>query len=138
MTEIESYEIIIIGSWNILKLLSFTLDCVQASSKITGSQKSSFSIVNLLGYMFYIPNMLVGPIIIYARYAEMLTKDARTPLSDSLQRAKLLLLNIARVGLWLAFNDFALHFIYVSNLTYNPQVNFLFNSYIKGLKFWIL
>lgn len=125
MTEIESYEIIIIGSWNILKLLSFTLDCVQASSQITGRQNSPFSVVNLLGYMFYIPNMLVGPIIIYGRYADMLTKGERIPLSDGLQRAKMLLLNIARAGLWLAFNDFALHFIYVSNLMYNPQVIYL-------------
>lgn len=126
ISETNCYETIIISSWIILKLISFTLDCVQQQSSIDFVHANPFNAFNLLGYVFYFPNMLVGPIIIYRRYANMLKKNV-DPLTihqsgERYARVKGLLLNLLRFGFWLAITDFALHFIYVNNLMYNPQV----------------
>lgn len=125
ISESKYYEIVIISAWNILKLLSFTLDCVQQRAHINVKvRENPFNVVNMLAYVFYFPNMLVGPIIIYKRYLSIIAKNQGFhPDEDSLRRCKALVLNLLRIGLWMAFNDFALHFIYVNNIMYNPQVS---------------
>lgn len=123
----NSYETIIILSWMFLKLISFTLDCVQQQSVIDFDGGNQFNVINLLGYVFYFPNMMVGPIVIYKRYAGMLKKNV-DPLmiyqsGEVLGRIKALVLNLMRFGFWMMLTDFALHYIYVNNLMYNPQVS---------------
>lgn len=135
ISETSCYEIIIISSWIILKLISFTLDSVHQNSSINCIRENAFNVFNLLGYVFYFPTMMVGPIVIYKRYANMLKKND-DPLSvyqhgEASGRMKMLLYNLIKLGFWLMLTDFALHFVYVNNLMYNPQVSLLINSLIK-------
>lgn len=137
ISESKYYEIVIISAWNILKLLSFTLDCVQQRAHINVKvRENPFNIVNLLAYVFYFPNMLVGPIIIYKRYLSVISRNNDVHQDgDSWRRYKALALNLLRIGFWMAFNDFALHFIYVNNIMYNPQVSQQCQQSIIGNEF---
>lgn len=130
ISESMYFEIVIISAWNILKLLSFTLDCVQQRGRIDlRIHENPFNALHLLAYVLYFPTILVGPIIIYRRYLSMIAKNNEVHQDgDNLRRSKALLLNLLRIGLWLAFNDFALHFIYVNNIMYNPGVSNLFKT----------
>lgn len=126
ISDSNCYEIIMISAWNILKLLSCSLDCVHRRTSINATPGHPFNVINVLGYVFYFPTMFVGPIIIYNRYSNMLeaNENAMRPKNEAITaRVTALIVNLLRLGFWLAFNDFALHFIYVSNLTYNPQVS---------------
>lgn len=137
----ELYEIVNIMCWNLLKLLSVSLENVDEPKDIEASA--------FYGYVLYYPNMTLGPILIFRRYKNMLL-DRETGLSVRfMSRLFKLVKRLICVGFWLMLTDFALHYIFLVNLQHNIKVCWLFglhcefrlsifSDFHRSCKCWIL
>lgn len=122
LSERHIYEVIIILSWQLLKLLSVTLDSKSANEKI---RVGPTSITAAIGYTFYYPNLVLGPIMVFRRYNSMLQSRFDTEKNDRIEKRIFeLLTRLLRIIFWMLLTDFSLHFIYLTNLQYNMNVSF--------------
>lgn len=128
MNPLDIYEVIVYLCWMILRLVSFSLDYCNATSNAictntdTITTKQKYSFVNFLGYILYMPTTLHGPPFIYERYASMFEKNKYQCVENFLNRLKELLWNLLQIGIWYFFNELAMHYFYVNNIIYDPQV----------------
>lgn len=128
LNEQQMYEISIMMAWTLLKCISFSMDFTKIGSKdaVTDSQPiDNFKLINCLAYVFYLPNLVFGPILLFKRYTGILSEDnlqKHSKLNDLLVRVKAVIKQLIRIGFWIAFTDFALHFLYITNITYNINV----------------
>lgn len=117
-------ELIIIMSWNLLRLLSFSLD-------YAGSvDDNRFGLAYMLGYIWYFPNMYFGPFMLYRRYEWAIRKNGRCD-SDFRQRLKAVLVAGIRITFWYLFVEFSLHYVYVNFIQQNFVVSFLYFFFLN-------
>lgn len=110
----QVYEIVNILCWNLLKLLSVSLENIEESSD---TEASTF-----YGYVLYYPNMTLGPIVVFRRYKKMLCDREAGLKAGIISRVFKLIKSLICIGFWLLLTDFALHYIYLANLQHNIKV----------------
>lgn len=112
----QLYELMLLLSWNQLKVLSACLDLVDPNSK-TGDG----DILSVYAYMFYPPNLVCGPIFLFERYTRMM--DERKVHRRFRSSFFGLGINMLRVVFWYFFMEVALHYAYVASLQTNIRVS---------------
>lgn len=110
----QVYEIINMLCWNLLKLLSVSLENIDEP---TDTEATTF-----YGYVLYFPNMTLGPIVVFRRYKAMLYDREAGLKAGIVSRWFKLLKRFICLGFWLLLTDFALHYIYLANLQHNIKV----------------
>lgn len=126
----DSFPIILLTSWMLLRLTSFALDFHDANTadNPNDGQKlreinKKFSLSNMFGYFLYIPTLVNGPPIIYERYAAMFERNKYQRVEDSIERGKQLGLTLLQLIAYGVLNVFCMHFIYTNYLIYSPEVS---------------
>lgn len=132
----EIYDAMIILSWLLLRLTSFSIEyCNEKVKSIERAKKirDNFSTIHLLAYSFYLPVFLHGPPLIYKRYETMFHVQTKTnknqqdqeeiEVEESWQRIKQLLITLFRIGIIYLVNEFCMHYIYSNVVIYNPDVS---------------
>lgn len=107
ISEAKVHDFLVIFAWCILKNISFNLERIDVAYD---KEKEKFSVLNCLGYIFYLPTFYTGPHVIYTRYMQML--DLKNQIELPL-RIKKLVLQIARYSFWFIITDIGLHFFYI-------------------------
>lgn len=111
----QMYELMLLLSWSQLKVMSACLDLVDPTVT-TGDG----DVLEVYAYMFYLPNLICGPIFLFWRYTKMLTnRNMSRRLWARLLRFGICML---RVAFWYLFMEVALHYAYVSALQTNIWV----------------
>ncbi|XP_059621371.1 protein-cysteine N-palmitoyltransferase Rasp [Phlebotomus argentipes] len=116
--ENETFEIYIAFAWNLLRCISFGIDCIE--NRATGRDKDElYSLKAFLGYVFYFPTLHLGPTIVYSRFKRSLTEEY-----TELDTGKILIFfrDITRTIFWMLFLEAAQHFFYVNNLQTNEKI----------------
>lgn len=124
--DLELYEAIVYFCWMVLRLVSFTLDFQDEFDQSAPSEHGAgahYSIVNYLGYVFYVPTMLHGPPMTYVRYIHMLPLNKYQLVEDFLARLNVLLKTLVRLACWSFLYELAMHYIYANKVVYNSQVS---------------
>lgn len=122
--DLELYEVIVYFCWMVLRLVSFTLDFRDEHERRSPSDnRIHYSNVNYLGYVFYVPTMLHGPPMTYARYIHMLPLNKYQRVEDFLARLSELLKTLVRLAFWSFIYELSMHYIYANNVVYHSQVN---------------
>lgn len=122
--DLELYEVIVYFCWMVLRLVSFTLDFRHEHDRRAAStDRIHYSNVNYLGYVFYVPTMLHGPPMTYARYIHMLPLNKYQRVEDFLVRLSEMLKTLVRLAFWSFVYELSMHYIYANNVVYNSQVN---------------
>lgn len=122
--DFELYEVIVYFCWMVLRLVSFTLDFRDEHNQRWPSENhNDYSMINYLGYVFYMPTMLHGPPMTYIRYIHMLPLNKYQRVEDFLKRLNELLKTLARLAFWSFVYELAMHYIYANNVVYNSQVS---------------
>lgn len=124
----QIYEIVNVLCWNLLKLLSVSLENIDEPSD---TEASTF-----YGYVLYYPNMTLGPIVVFRRYKKMMYDREAGLKAGIIRRFFKLIKRLIFIGFWVLLTDFALHYIYLANLQHNIKVCLFLNcSYIFGYGF---
>lgn len=111
------YEMVLMLSWNQLKILSACLDLV-GDQRQPGQEATD--VLEVYCYMFYLPNMVSGPLLLFGRFTEMLRRrDILWPLRT---RVIQLGVNLLRVLGWYLLMELVLHFAYVPSLMNDLKV----------------
>ncbi|KAL9697860.1 hypothetical protein quinque_001301 [Culex quinquefasciatus] len=102
-------EFSIIISWNVIKCTCFCID--RCKPKDDGYR---YRLVDLLGYSFYFPLLLHGPVIIYDRFKDCL--KVRSPFENlnTCRRAKQLVLQLLLCFFWALVMEAGQHFFYIN------------------------
>lgn len=102
-------EFSIIISWNVIKCTCFCLDRVNA-----GKDEQRYKFLDLLGYSFYFPLLLFGPVIIYDRFKEC--QRVRWPMEslNTMERLTKLLMRLAICFFWALVMEAGQHFFYIN------------------------
>lgn len=123
LDDLKMYEVIVYFCWMVLRLVSFTLDYrTEYDQHSPSDNRIYYSIVNYLGYSFYIPTMLHGPPMTYARYIHMMPLNKYQRVEDFLVRLSELLKTLTRLAFWSFVYELSMHYIYANNVVYNSQV----------------
>ncbi|ESO99515.1 hypothetical protein LOTGIDRAFT_113414 [Lottia gigantea] len=85
-----------------LRYISFSLERCD-------SQTSKSGFIDMIIYVFYLPLFFTGPVLTYDLFLKQIIQD---PPPWTFIRIKQSLFNFARVLVWVAFNEFILHFLY--------------------------
>lgn len=117
--------VMIVLSWNLLKCVSFSMERIQLD--IGNKLDRHFQFTDLLGYSFYLPTIIFGPIFIYLRYEHMLDnyngfwekEDGALYL-----RFKSLIKKLTICLVWFIVNDGMLHFFHTNLIQIDPEVSF--------------
>lgn len=117
--------VMIVLSWNLLKCVSFSMERIQLD--IDNKLDRHFQFTDLLGYSFYLPTMIFGPIFIYLRYEHMLDnyngfwekKDGALYV-----RFKSLIKKLTICLVWFVVNDGMLHYFHTNLIQIDPEVSF--------------
>lgn len=112
----QMYELLMLLSWNQLKVLSACLDMVDPRSR-AGDR----DVLEVYAYMFYPPNLVFGPIFIFQRYSKMITNREEYPRRFQ-ERTSRFVINMIQVAFWYLFMEVAQHFFYVASLQTNIRV----------------
>lgn len=124
LQDLELYEVIVYFCWMVLRLVSFTLDFRREYDRTSPSEsRDHYSNINYLGYVFYVPTMLNGPPMTYARYIHMLPFNKYQRVQDFLARLKELLRTLARLAVWSFIYELSMHYMYANHVVYHSQVN---------------
>lgn len=118
-------ELIIILSWNLLRLLSFSLDNIDAKDEKSTDER--FQLIYMLGYVWYFPNLYFGPFMLYSRYETMIYSNKviyNGLWNNFLQRFNIFSIAIIRCIFWYFFVELSLHFFYVNCIQQNIYVSF--------------
>lgn len=121
----SSSELIIILSWNLLRLLSFSLDNIDAENDKFKYER--FRLSYMLGYVWYFPNLYLGPFMLYTRYETMIHNNKVANYRDwslFLNRLKHFIISIIRCMFWYFFIELSWHFFYVNCIQLNINVSF--------------
>lgn len=105
ISETKVHDFLVIFAWCILKNVSFNLERIDSDNK-----EQNFSLLNCLGYMFYLPTFHTGPHVIYSRYMQMLHSKNPIELPQRLQR---LCFQIMRFSFWFIVTEIGLHYFYI-------------------------
>jgi hypothetical protein len=107
--------------WMLLKCTSFADDKIDAKS-----DEKYYSFVDLLGYSFYFPTILLGPVIIYDKFRNMLLAPNTL---DFHHRAMEFLRGILQIAVFVVIHELAQHFFYVNILSANARVLYAMNPW---------
>ncbi|XP_058823226.1 protein-cysteine N-palmitoyltransferase Rasp-like [Topomyia yanbarensis] len=102
-------EFSIIISWNVIKCTCFCLD----KTKSKGSNEH-YRLVDLLGYSFYYPLLLFGPVIIYDRFKECRKLSWPFESINTLKRIKTLAWRLCVCYFWALVMETGQHFFYIN------------------------
>ncbi|XP_055541266.1 protein-cysteine N-palmitoyltransferase Rasp isoform X2 [Wyeomyia smithii] len=102
-------EFSIIISWNVIKCTSFCLDKAAAKSK-----GENYRLTDLLGYSFYFPLLLYGPVIIYTRFKECQKVSYEHDNLHTLNRFKKLFCQLIVCVLWALIMEIGQHLFYIN------------------------
>ena len=105
--------------WNLLKCTSFTDDKIEAKE-----DEHHYSLIDFIGYTFYFPTVLFGPIVIYDKFRNMLVNPCTL---DFNSRAKEFLKGIFLCAVCSFAHDLAQHFFYVNILSMNTKMMYEMN-----------
>lgn len=110
-------EFSIIISWNVIKCTCFCLDRVNARGNA-----QNYKFVDLLGYSFYFPLLLFGPVIIYERFKEC--QKVRWPMEslNTLERLKTLVMRLIICFFWALVMEAGQHFFYINVIQLDLKV----------------
>lgn len=115
----QLYELMLLLSWNQLKMMSACLDLVDTNAKSEGGD-----VLEVYAFTFYLPNLVCGPIFLFERYTRMMETRNELVKKDFRKRYYTFGLSLMRVAFWYLFMEFALHYFYVSSLQTNIQVSY--------------
>lgn len=128
--ELYTYEVIILSSWIVLRLISFSIDYANARIRVLHGKipletvQEQFSTINYFAYILYIPTILTGPPFVYARYLHMMEENKLNHrVEECFYRILVLFKELIRMAFWWIIYDLLLHFFYVNNFIYNSEVN---------------
>ncbi|XP_067009005.1 protein-cysteine N-palmitoyltransferase Rasp [Anabrus simplex] len=114
------YLVLISMAWNNLRTVSFCLDNLSVNRR--------GSLLCLLGYCFYLPTLFFGPVILYDKYENGLT---RPHTKWSVERLGLVVLNLFRFFGWAVVAELSLHYLYFCTMQRYPE-------FVWELKPWAL
>lgn len=114
--------------WLSLRLASFALDyCNEfvnsSKSKEYAEFKGKFSIINFLGYSFYLPVLMQGPLIIFPSYAVMIKQNVSLKNSDLPHRVKRLTIELIRITIISFIAVLMMHYFYTDPILYDEHVS---------------
>lgn len=115
INELRALFIVAIGSWNVLKSLSFCLDKISDDNY----KNKRYGFIDYLCYSFYLPTILVGPIIVYSRFERFLQKEI---LDSFTTRSLQLLKDTVRCLIYYVMLSTMQHFIFMSVVGQDLQV----------------
>lgn len=133
-TRYEVYDAIVPFAWQLLRLTSFSLsrctDSQKLSAKTTDNEKrlaewaQRYSLINYLGYGFYLPMFMQGPMLIYRRYVDMIQKNESAKNCNDLQsRLQQLMIMIFRLTAIHLVNELLMHYLYLDAFLYDTDVS---------------
>jgi hypothetical protein len=108
--------LLISTAWIYMRGQSYCLD--KLSSVSSGPSVSDF--ITMLGYCFYFPMLFLGPLVLYEEFEAGLLKPY---VPWTVQRVKILVLNILRYSWWILFLELFLHYIYIGALQMDVWVS---------------
>lgn len=103
--------------WINLRCLNY---CLEVTTNDHLRKFSFKNIITAFAYCFYLPFLYTGPLVLFIDFNTALNCKKRRDLSI---RVKELIINLMRYIFWLIIFEISLHFVYVSALSYQPQVN---------------
>lgn len=128
LTYFEIYTGMIVVGLMILRFASYALDycdALKTSKKIMkkNSDLRKFSLINYIGFGFYLPVFSQGPPIIYANYLDMIKENESGENADLVDRIDNLVREMARLALTCFIAVFMMHFLYTDVVIYEPFVS---------------
>jgi hypothetical protein len=118
--ESKVHDFLVIFAWCMLRNISFNLERI--------ASKKEHSLLNCLGYVFYLPTFHCGPSILYTRYAHMLNYLKNEESSSLKGRLRILTMQLSKFGLYFLIKELALHFFYVYHIAMSVDLKAL-NSF---------
>lgn len=129
--EMDVYLTITCLFWMNLKCFSYFMDKFKQNQEetLTKDDLSSKSVDNLeyFAYCLYLPTLFGGPFVCFNDYVHC-AQDGHLKHSFLTKLTKLGK-NLVRIGFWVVFTEFALHFIYVNPMIYQIEHVKTFNSW---------
>ncbi|XP_058447666.1 protein-cysteine N-palmitoyltransferase Rasp [Malaya genurostris] len=132
-------EFSIIISWNVIKCTCFCLDKTK-----TKDSNEHYRLIDLLGYSFYYPLLLFGPVIIYDRFKECRKIGWSFESLNTLKRMKTLAWRLFVCFFWALVMEIGQHFFYINiiqlelKLLQNTNLWVLYGlGYLMGQFFYI-
>lgn len=126
INELRALFIVAIGSWNILKSLSFCLDKISDDNH----KDKRYGFIDYLCYSFYLPTILVGPIIVYSRFEKFLQKEILDSFST---RALQLLKDSVRCLIYYVMLSTMQHLIFMNFVGQDLQVVLIIKYLIASI-----
>lgn len=121
LTEHQTYEILVISLWSLMKCLSFSLNYIEKYEAEEWIHKG-YNLADYLGYLFYFPNFFMGPIIIYDRYRNMLKEYCYKQCTDLSERLLKLSTQLIKAIVWYIFAEIFLHYFYIHAMCSHIEV----------------
>lgn len=111
--------------WLMMRLASFALQyCDELDSKKSLEKiVHKFSVVNLLGFSYYLPVLTIGLPLLFSRYAMMLQENELRNNEDFRNRLKKLIIELIRVIMTGFIAVLMMHYIYTFPIYYDEYVS---------------
>lgn len=129
VAESHVHDFLVIFAWCILKNTSFNLE------RVTSERDENFSIIECLGFLFYLPTFQFGPTFTYTRYIHMQDCLKMKQTYSIKQRVKRLILQLLRFAFWYIVVEIALHFFYIHYIAMSVDLKSINIFALFGLGF---
>lgn len=115
---LEHSAILSAAYWISLRCLYYHVRKIRSSKRSEDAQLVGSHFLDCFSYCLYLPALFLGPFMVYEDFQVALT-SSRLGIASRLAE---LVAKLTRVALWFAFAGYALHYFYVNNYMYQPQV----------------
>ncbi|XP_055638565.1 protein-cysteine N-palmitoyltransferase Rasp [Toxorhynchites rutilus septentrionalis] len=119
-------EFSIIISWNVIKCTCF---CLERSN--TKANTKDFRLIDMLGYSFYFPLLLYGPVIIYDRFKECHKISGPFENTNRICRLKKLVIRLLICYFWALVMEAGQHFFYINIIQLDVEL-------LQRVNLWVL
>lgn len=119
---------LIIFAWTNIRCISYFLDAIDNEKMKKMSVKN---LIKLFSYLFYLPLLYHGPIIIYSNFRNSGWHSESTKEAPFATRLMVLVIQLLRYGFWWFIMELILHYLYLYCMMY--QLEFLDNVNLYAL-----